>query len=116
MPCLASNNTLLLIHVHAIAFVAFIMFTNSLQFYHVKLSHFQVEFGKVGFRTNRKLSKVTPDHLIGQRSRIKLWTVDKELKGWAAAQRKFFDAGQILDQIQADVGARRMEERKNKKR
>ena len=25
----------------------------------------QVEFGKVGFRTNRKLSKIVPDHLEG---------------------------------------------------
>lgn len=28
----------------------------------------QVEFGKVGFRTNRKLSKVVPQHLEGQSS------------------------------------------------
>lgn len=53
--------------------------------------------------------------MIGQ-PQIKLWTVDKELKGWAAAQHKFFDAGEILDQIQADVGARKMEARKNPKR
>jgi hypothetical protein len=25
----------------------------------------------------------------------KVWTVDKELKGWTAAQKKFFDAGQV---------------------
>jgi hypothetical protein len=24
-----------------------------------------------------------------------VWTVDKELKGWPAAQKKFFDAGQV---------------------
>lgn len=24
-----------------------------------------------------------------------VWTVDKELKGWTAAQKKFFDAGQV---------------------
>lgn len=77
----------------------------------VLFHHLQVEFGKVGFRTNKKLSKVVPDHLAGQPS-VKTWTVDRELKGWAAAQRRFFDAGQILDQIQADVGARRMEARK----
>lgn len=43
---------------------------------------------------------------------VKLWSVDRELGGWAAAQVKFFDAGQILDEIQADVGARRMEQRR----
>lgn len=74
----------------------------------------QVEFGKVGFRTNRKLCKVVPEHQQGQPS-IKTWTVDKELKGWSAAQKKFFDAGQILDEIQADVGARKLEARKAKK-
>lgn len=71
----------------------------------------QVEFGKVGFRTNKKLCKVVPDHLSGQ-GRVKMWTVDKELGGWAAAQRKFFDAGQVLDEIQSDVGARKMAARK----
>lgn len=77
-------------------------------------SEAQVEFGNVGFRTNRKLSKVVPQHLEGQPS-VKVWTVDKELRGWPAAQEKFFDAGQILDQIQADVGARKLEARKAKK-
>jgi ABC-type sulfate transport system substrate-binding protein len=43
---------------------------------------------------------------------VKLWTVEKELGGWTAAQRKLFDAGQVLDVIQAEVGARRMEERR----
>jgi ABC-type sulfate transport system substrate-binding protein len=71
----------------------------------------QVEFGRVGFRTNRKLCKTPAEHLAGQPN-IKLWTVDKELGGWAAAQRRFFDAGQVLDEIQADVGARKMEARK----
>jgi ABC-type sulfate transport system substrate-binding protein len=47
---------------------------------------------------------------------IKLWTVDQQLGGWATAQKKFFDAGKILDEIQADVGARRMESRKAGKR
>jgi hypothetical protein len=32
----------------------------------------QVEFGKVGFRTNRKLCKVVPEHQQGQPS-IKVW-------------------------------------------
>lgn len=31
----------------------------------VVVSWLQVEFGKVGFRTNRKLSKIVPDHLEG---------------------------------------------------
>lgn len=26
---------------------------------------------------------------------LQVWTVDKELKGWPAAQKKFFDAGQV---------------------
>jgi hypothetical protein len=26
---------------------------------------------------------------------LQVWTVDKELKGWSAAQKKFFDAGQV---------------------
>jgi ABC-type sulfate transport system substrate-binding protein len=69
----------------------------------------------VGFRTNRKLCKTPPEHLAGQPS-IKMWTVDKELGGWAAAQRRFFDAGQVLDEIQADVGARKMEARKASKK
>jgi hypothetical protein len=38
-----------------------------------------------------------------------MWGVEQALGGWAAAQRKFFDAGQILDRIQSEVGARRME-------
>ena len=42
----------------------------------------------------------------------KLWSVEKELGGWPACQRKFFAAEQILDVIQAEVGARRMEERR----
>jgi ABC-type sulfate transport system substrate-binding protein len=75
----------------------------------------QVEFGCVGFRTNRKLCKTPAEHLAGQPS-IKMWTVDKELGGWSAAQRKFFDAGQVLDEIQADVGARKMEARKASKK
>jgi hypothetical protein len=40
---------------------------------------------------------------------VKMWGVEQALGGWAAAQRKFFDAGQILDRIQSEVGARRME-------
>ncbi|WIA37764.1 hypothetical protein OEZ86_014637 [Tetradesmus obliquus] len=71
----------------------------------------RVEFGRVGFRTNRKLCKTPPAHLAGQ-PQIKMWTVDKELGGWGSAQRRFFDAGEILDQIQADVGARKAEARK----
>ncbi|WIA17546.1 hypothetical protein OEZ85_014375 [Tetradesmus obliquus] len=71
----------------------------------------QVEFGRVGFRINRKLCKTPPAHLAGQ-PQIKMWTVDKELGGWGSAQRRFFDAGEILDQIQADVGARKAEARK----
>ena len=39
---------------------------------------------------------------------MKLWNVEQALGGWAAAQRKFFDAGMILDRIQSEVGARRM--------
>ncbi len=39
---------------------------------------------------------------------IKLWDVDKELGGWETVQAKFFDAGQVLDQLQAESGARRM--------
>eukprot|EP00882_Tetradesmus_deserticola_P032409 GHRQ01036780.1.p1 GENE.GHRQ01036780.1~~GHRQ01036780.1.p1 ORF type:complete len:150 (-),score=41.02 GHRQ01036780.1:190-639(-) len=78
------------------------------------LTLLQVEFGRVGFRTNRKLCKTQPEHLTGQ-PKIKVWTVDRELGGWAAAQRRFFDAGQVLDEIQADVGARKMEARKAKK-
>jgi ABC-type sulfate transport system substrate-binding protein len=29
---------------------------------------------------------------------LQTWTVDKELKGWSAAQKKFFDAGQVRGQ------------------
>eukprot|EP00775_Hariotina_reticulata_P005802 gene5802-6042_t len=75
----------------------------------------QVEFGRVGFRTNKKLCKTSPEHLAGQ-AQVKMWTVDQQLGGWAAAQKKFFDAGQILDEIQVDVGARRMQARKAGKR
>ncbi|KAF8058434.1 sbpA [Scenedesmus sp. PABB004] len=52
----------------------------------------QVEFGKVGFRTNRKLCKTPAEHLAGQPA-ITTWDVDSKLGGWGAAQRKFFDAG-----------------------
>lgn len=34
--------------------------------------------------------------------------MEGKLGGWAAAQRKFFDAGMILDRMQSEVGARRM--------
>jgi sulfate/thiosulfate transport system substrate-binding protein len=71
----------------------------------------QVEFGRVGFRTNRRLCRQMPEHLAGQPP-VKLWTVDELLHGWPAAQRKFFDAGEVLDEIQADVGARRMAARR----
>ncbi|GBF96023.1 hypothetical protein Rsub_08838 [Raphidocelis subcapitata] len=67
----------------------------------------QVEFGRVGFRPNPKLCREQPEHLAGQRS-VKLWNVEDALGGWSAAQKKFFDAGQILDRIQSEVGARRM--------
>lgn len=39
---------------------------------------------------------------------VKLWDVERALGGWPAAQRKFFDAGQVLDRIQAEVGAKRL--------
>jgi hypothetical protein len=42
---------------------------------------------------------------------VRLWSVEDALGGWAVAQRKFFDAGCILDRIQAEVGARRMAQR-----
>ena len=45
------------------------------------------------------------------RSRLRV-QVDKELGGWAAAQKKFFDAGAILDDIQSAVGKLRVEQRK----
>lgn len=38
-----------------------------------------------------------------------MWNVEASLGGWGAAQRKFFDAGQVLDRIQSEVGARRVE-------
>jgi ABC-type sulfate transport system substrate-binding protein len=40
-----------------------------------------------------------------------LWTVDDVFGGWAAAQSRFFDAGQILDRIQEELGRRRVEQR-----
>ena len=42
------------------------------------------------------------------RRAVKLWDVERALGGWAAAQRKFFDAGRVLDAIQAEVGAKRL--------
>lgn len=44
----------------------------------------------------------------GQRP-VKMWNVESSLGGWGAAQHKFFDAGQVLDRIQSEVGARRVE-------
>jgi hypothetical protein len=38
--------------------------------------------------------------------------VEAELGGWAAAQRRFFDAGAILDDIQSLVGRKRAEQRR----
>ncbi|KAI8471299.1 MAG: hypothetical protein J3K34DRAFT_417739 [Monoraphidium minutum] len=67
----------------------------------------QVEFGRVGFRPNARLCKEQPEHLAGQRT-VRMWDVEARLGGWPAAQRKFFDAGRLLDAIQADVGARRL--------
>jgi hypothetical protein len=32
-------------------------------------------------------------------SHSQVWTVDKELKGWVAAQQKFFDAGQVCGAV-----------------
>ncbi len=42
----------------------------------------------------------------------RLWQVDQELGGWAKAQSKFFDAGAILDELQAELGRKRMEARR----
>ncbi|KIY99437.1 Sulfate-binding protein Flags: Precursor [Monoraphidium neglectum] len=67
----------------------------------------QVEFGRVGFRPNPRLCKEQPEHLAG-RGGVQMWNVEDALGGWAAAQRKFFDAGRILDRIQSEVGARRL--------
>jgi sulfate transport system substrate-binding protein len=70
----------------------------------------QAEFGRVGFRPNPNLSRELPEHVRESRSAgVRLWSVDGALGGWPEAQRALFDPGAVLDQIQSDVGGRRME-------
>lgn len=46
--------------------------------------------------------------MSGQKA-IKMWDVEGSLGGWSSSQKKCFDAGQILDRNQSEMGARRME-------
>ena len=70
----------------------------------------QAEFGRAGFRPNPRLSREVPEHVRASGSAgVRLWSVDGALGGWAAAQAELFDPGRVLDQVQADVGGRRME-------
>jgi sulfate transport system substrate-binding protein len=72
----------------------------------------QREFSRVGFRPNAALSKAASDPRVLAMPPVKMWSVDKELGGWDAAQARFFDAGKILDAIQSAVGVRKMEQRR----
>ncbi|KAG2486189.1 hypothetical protein HYH03_015151 [Edaphochlamys debaryana] len=71
----------------------------------------QSEFARLGFRVNPRTCKEVAAAQTGLPP-AKLWQVDKELGGWAAAQRRFFDAGAILDDIQAHVGRLRADQRR----
>ncbi|PNW81708.1 hypothetical protein CHLRE_06g257000v5 [Chlamydomonas reinhardtii] len=71
----------------------------------------QHEFARLGFRVNPRTCKEVAAQQTGLPP-ANLWQVDKELGGWAAAQKKFFDAGAILDDIQSAVGKLRVEQRK----
>nr|QKY15135.1 sulfate binding protein, component of chloroplast transporter (sulP) [Polytomella parva] len=74
----------------------------------------QTEFARVGFRTN---PKVAPGVAAGQTMpQAALWSVDEELGGWHAAQKKFFDHNKILDVLQTEVGRLRVEKLRQQKR
>ena len=71
----------------------------------------QREFARWGFRS------VTPailrEQLAGGLPPVKtLWRVDRKLGGWRAAQVRLFDSGTVLDRIQREVGAARLEMQK----